>query len=372
MLRQVKLNIRGLVQRERGMALLFVVVQIVSVIAIFFSYGVINHFNTKTESAEGTSLSVALEVFRENGNEHLKPSVVQDVLDNIIPIIENKIEYLFTAGFCDDGVGLFMSTGYKDRRFTLSKNVEGNIQGSLKSGRVFNDKELQTGAHVALATEDISNGKDQIVLGGETYECIGVMGVYGLDNTVYVPYRALPEKSRIVYISIQLTHPLLETEYDAMVEKIRMFAGDSIVIPEFDGIRNNSTVRVYNDLIVVTVVLIFVCAINYCILYRYILEKRRRTFAISRICGATRIKSIAIYMIELLSVSLVTLAVGIVVYIKLLLPIFEKYFEYIGYYHSFNDNLTIVLAYVVTLFVTFFTLVVKFVSTSPANLLRGV
>ena len=58
MLQQIKLNLRWLVRGERGMALLFVVVLLVSVITLYFSYGMIYHLDTKAEAVEGISHAI--------------------------------------------------------------------------------------------------------------------------------------------------------------------------------------------------------------------------------------------------------------------------------------------------------------------------
>ena len=111
---------------------------------------------------------------------------------------------------------------------------------------------------------------------------------------------------------------------------------------------------------------------NYCIIYRYILEKRRKTFAITRICGGAKFKISAVYMGELLGISVLTLTMGILFFSKVLVYKFEYFFEYIQYYYSASVYLAIALVYLAILFVSYLILIRKFVRKTPVSLIREV
>ncbi len=373
MLQQIKLNFRRLIRGERAMALLFVVVQLVSVIAIYFSYGIINHFNTKADATEGITTKYGFEAYHSEGNEKfIEQKELKAFFNNIVPVLKNKIQAIFSMGITDDNIRVMTSFGYDDDKFTLSPLLDQTIRPTLISGRFFNEDELQTGAHVAVVGSKLFEGQDSLYIGSTEYKIVGVIEHEAYTESAFVPYQAIPENcNEIFYFSIHLTKPLLETEYDTMVHYIDTYIGDKVPIPAFDGIKNPTFTRVYNDLLIVTAILIVVCAFNYCIIYRFILEKRRKTFAVSRICGCTRLKAVAIYMVELLMISLVTLGIAIFIYIKLLLPVADNYFEYIEYYHTSVDNIKIAITYIISLFAVYLILVTRFVSTTPANLVRG-
>ena len=373
MLQQIRLNFKRLIRKERAMTLLFVVVQLLSVVTIFFSYGIINHFDTKTETSEGITTKYNFEVHNfDEGSAYITANELKAFFDSIIPVLDNKIKAIFSIGFTEDEASVIISFGYDNDEIALSPLLEDTVAPTMISGRLFTEEELQSDAYVAVVGSNLYDGQDFFNLGGHEYKKIGVTEMDAYIDSIFVPYKAMPDNyNNIVYFSISLTKPLLETEYDAMVNLIQQYIGDKVPIPEFDGIRNTSFTRVYNDLIVVTAILIIVCAFNYCIIYRYILEKRKKAFAVSRICGCTRLKAVAMYMIELLAISLATLGIGIFIYLKFLLPKAVDYFEYIEYYHTFVDNIQIAIIYVVSLFVVYLTLVARFVSSTPADLVRG-
>lgn len=368
MLQQIKLNLKRLIKGERAIALLFLLVQLMSVITIFFSYGIINHFNTKVNEVEGISLDYDL---GRNVDKHMKKEEIERFYEEIIPVIKNKIDYISIIGYTDERVGMQVSFGYENNEFVASSYLN-SIEGNMVEGRMFSDEELNSDEKVAVVGTDILVENNMVRIGEEEYEVVGITGVGPCSDVIFVPFNAMPDNyNRIVNIGINLEKPLLESEYNAMSKAAIRNMGDKVNVPEFDGIKNTSFIRVYNDLILVTVILIVVCALNYCIIYRYILEKRRRSFAISRICGCTRIKAIIIYMVELFLISLFTLLAGVIVYLKFLLPRAAEYFEYIEYYHNASNNMQIIIIYLISLLVVYMGVVIRFVFVEPANLIRG-
>ena len=373
MLQQIKLNFRRLIRGEMAMSLLFVVVQLLSIMTIYFSYGIINHFNTKADATEGITTKYTFEVDTSAENrQFVNKEELTSFFNGIIPVLKNKIQAMFSMGNTEDGITVITSFAYSNNKITLSPLLDKDVRPTLISGRLFNEDELQDGAYVAVVGNEFFAGQDSFVIGNNEYKKVGIIEHMAYTNMAFVPYQAMPDNyNQIAYFSIHLKQPLLETEYDYMVFYINKYIGNKVSVPKFDGIRNPSFTRVYNDLLLVSVILMIVCAFNYCIIYRFILEKRRKTFAISRICGCTRFKAVIMYMIELLTISLATLGIGFFIYLKLLLPKAVNYFEYIGYYHTVTDNLKVAITYVISLFAVYLILVTRFVSTTPANLVRG-
>ena len=373
MLQQIKLNFKILICKERAMSLLFVVVQLLSIMTIYFSYGIINHFNTKADATEGITTKYRFEIHPSaDDSQFIRKEELISFFNDIIPVLKNKIQAMFSMGNTEDGITVITSFGYGNNNVTLSPLLDKDVRPTLISGRLFNEDELQDGAYVAVVGNKLFDGQDSFFIGDNEYKKVGIIEHEAYTKMAFVPYQAMPDNcNKIAYFSIQLTQPLLENEYEDMVFYIKKYIGDKVPIPEFDGIKNPSFTRVYNDLLLVTVILMVVCAFNYCIIYRFILEKRRKNFAISRICGCTRFKAVTMYMIELLTISFVTLGIGVFIYLKLLLPEAVNYFEYIEYYYTATDNLKVAITYVISLFAVYLVLVTRFVSTTPANLVRG-
>jgi hypothetical protein len=102
------------------------------------------------------------------------------------------------------------------------------------------------------------------------------------------------------------------------------------------------------------------------------LENRTKRLAISRICGCKRYQAMAIYMIELLMMSVAILAVFELVYVKLILPEIQYTFEYMIYYYTSDFYLKFNVIYIVSLLLAYGVLISKKVKMTPAELIREV
>lgn len=380
MLNFIKYNMKSLILQQRNLFILLVLVQVFSVIVITFSYGVVNNYNVKVDEAEGTSLMYETGVKLKDELEREGIDVVArfdldkvySFFGEILPVIENKLDYFFVLGILGDGDGtlIFSSNGYSNRKLTVSTQLKERTY--IKSGENFNEKDMNSSEKIVLASKDLAEGTEYVVLDGDRYAIKGVLGTEGMDGAVYVPYYAIPKKTEIKSLSLILKKPLLESEHNYIGEKLTKYFGNLIHIPEFDGVNNESNNKVYRDIMVITVLLIFVCALNYCIIYRYLLEKRRRVFAVTRMCGCSKYKAGIVYMTELLSISVITLLAGQIIYDKLILSEATAMFEYIGYFYGISTYIKLSLIYVAVLFAAYTMLVVKFVRKTPASLIREV
>lgn len=369
----MKLSLKNLILKSKLSLTLLIMAQIFSVIVIVFSYGVVNHYNTKIDEVEGVSLRYRFTPERDREGNLLytiNMHQTRSFFNDILPLIENKLDYFFVSSMYD-GRYVYSSTGYKNGKYTLSSQLLYK-KGVEEGGSLFTEEEVARGDKCILMSADMDNGSEYFILGEEKYKVKGIFSDHIQINELFVPYGALPDGAKVHYISFWLKKPLLESEYKLIVEAVEKYMGDIIKIPEFDGVKNESQNRVYSDIIVVSVALIFVFGIDYCILYRYILEKRRRTFAVSRICGGSRLKISVTYMIELLGVSFVTFVAGIYIFHTFVLDKAVEWFEYIDIYCNMVAYKRLGIIYMTVLFVAYLMLVIRFVKKTPVILVKEV
>ncbi|MBQ9699968.1 MAG: hypothetical protein IJV71_05035, partial [Lachnospiraceae bacterium] len=333
MFEYMKASFKNLISNSKGATILLLIAQIFSVIIIVLSYGVVNHYNTKVDVKESVSLIHAFSVVRDEKtgkvNEFLDVRGMKNFYNKILPMIENKLDYFFVLGWCGEYT-LQSSTGYENGVYTKSTQLNKRI--GIAKGRSFTDEEIANGEYCIIVPQDMDNESGYWTFGGNEYKIIGTLSNESMTTEFFVPYGAIPEDTEVREISLIMEKPLLETEYEIISDVLRECFGDKVNIPGFSGIINSSNSRVYRDIMVVSIVLIFVFAINYCIIYRYILEKRRRIFAVSRICGGSKFKISVAYMFELLGMSLITLMIGVFLFDTAILPKATDAFEYINIY----------------------------------------
>lgn len=368
-------NVKHSIINQRLMTCLLVIVQLFSVIVITFSYGIINHYNFKIDEKESTTLIYDFKGINSGGKteeeryRYVDMESMDKFLKEVLPFVENKLDYFYITGPFD-GLRIQCSSGYKMGAFKLSTQLDSRI-GVIK-GEKFTNSQMNSDENIMIAREADVDSDWCMQIEGETYKAVGLLSEAYRDNAIFVPYKAIPANTKIFYISLLLTEPLFESEYNEIVSMIKDNFGDTLNIPEFEGIVNESSNRVYKDIMFVTGFLILVCAVNYCIMYRYMLDKRRREFAISRICGCSKYKAGIVYMIELVGVSAVTLVVGLLMYHHFILPKAVEKFNYIGLFYGRNVYMTIAGVYMGILSIAYIVLIWRFIRKTPAALVREV
>lgn len=364
-------NVKHIFIKTRLMALTLVFVQLFSVIVIVFSYGIINHYNYKIDEKESTTLIYDfLALDKENGGYGtVELDLVDKFIKKVLPYVEDKLDYFFIMGLADEYI-IQCSSGYDEQGYKLSTQLAHRT--GVVDGQKFNDEQMNSSKNIMIARKTDVDSNWCIKIGEETYKAVGLLPESYAENAIFVPYKAIPNDTKIYYISLLFTEPIYESEYNKIVSMVTGTFGDAFDIPEFMGIINESSNRVYRDIMFVTVFLILVCAVNYCILYRYILDKRRKEFAISRICGCSKYKVGIAYMVELVGVSAIILVVGLLIYHNFILSKAVKQFNYIALFYSKDIYMMIAGIYMGILSLMYVVLVWRFVNKTPALLVREV
>lgn len=369
MLKFLKSNIKHALTKQTLLSLLMVLVQIFSVIVIVFSYGIINHYNFKVSERESSTLVYDFITRGDDENITVSMEQVDEFMTKSLPYIQDKLDYFFIMGYMEEFC-FQCSSGYREGRFTVSKQIKKNI--GVISGEKFTEAQMNSTDKIVIAHTSVVDEEGYVTIEGVKYKAIGVLPEAYAERYIFVPYKVMPDNTEVFYISFLLEQPLWEGEYNEIVKMLKETFGDVFKIPEFEGVINESSNRVYRDVMLVTGFLILVCVVNYCIMYRYMLEKRRKQFAITRICGCSRYMAGIVYMLELLGASIITLIAGIILYHQYILPEAKEHFRYIGLFYGDHIYQLITLIYMGVLSISYLFLVCRFVRKTPAALIREV
>lgn len=344
---------------HKKMLIFILLIQIFSVNIIYFSYGLINHFSVKVNEAEGTSLHYEFEQYEEG----MKVEKIQKFYSEVLPVIENKINYFYVLGFCDEK-GISSSAGYKNGKYYLAENLK---KMKIK-GKLFSEAQLNNDEPVVMVSNDLLNDSGEIEVGDMVYKSIANFSTP--DNMIIFPYKMLPEQAKIVYTSFYLKKPLLESEYNRIAMAVKRFLGHNVYFPEFDGIKNEADIRSYTGIIFVLFAMAIVCAINYCILFNYILECKRKNYAIIQTCGCNRKRAIGVYIMEMFIMLITTFITAIIIFDKVTRPISSNVFEYMDYYYGLKSYLEIGMIYLLVSMVSFYFMILRYSSKSLIKVLR--
>lgn len=191
-----------------------------------------------------------------------------------------------------------------------------NISDELNEFHFSKDKivRLDPNEYAEEYGKDLKVG-DKIKLNGIEYE------VAMLENNVAyinIPYAALQDDFLCTIIWVDTKEVCSAERCDEINKKIEeLFETDNYYPPqpvELEELQN------INMAYGVTAAVILMALLNISRIYTYILSYRKKSFAVMSICGASKGKIFAMYLIELLLTLAVTYCVGVLAFDKLILP----------------------------------------------------
>ena len=390
MIRHIFNNIKSLLKKEKMFILMLVIIQLFSVLIIFSAYGIVNHYNTKIGEVEGGSLKFEIYPPTNREDPYSEPKYeyedVEAFFNEVLPKLNRKISYFGIFGNTiekkpGDPPDMIhpvveASSGYRNGEYTRSKYFEKLFDQYSMEG--FNAKDYNSGeknVYITLAMKEYllsTEGQaDTLMMGSEEYKVIGVLPSNSLCQ-VFVTYKSFPRDIRSLMVKILLKSPLTRTEYEFLKESVMRHIGEAGLIPEFDGIENESDYRVYRNMIFIIIGMVIICGINYCLIYHYLIYRNRTAFAVCRICGCTRGRAAIGYISELLAESAVTFAAGVALFYKAVLEKLGMYFEYAELYYSRRMNLYIFAIYMGVLLIIYSVQIINYVHKTPSELIKEV
>lgn len=349
---------------------------ITSSFIINFSYGLYQNYNVikEEEASEFTEIPIMINNQNAITKDKVKECVfsISDTTNNAInmylvfPVIEpfysrqydetspwNKINLYFTA----ENSCIKPSTRFEEN---LKKN------GNLINGQYFSEDQEANGERVALVriiedeldlgctktiTTRVEDDKRWVEIQGKEYE---VIGYHTQMATPYFPFESLDETTTFQeLIDLVFKKPITISEYNDVRQNFERVFGDAVTVPDMD-IPESENYYLYNTIIIISILIAILAAVNFAVLYKYILSKRTKMLAVFRICGCTKLKALIIFLTECMIISIPLFAVTTYVYDKFVLPILSKHFEYIEAAYSFKLYLLISTIYI---FATIFVLI---------------
>ncbi len=383
MLHYILKDFQSMFKTEKYLVILLICIQLLSTIVIYFSYGVTNHYNTQIGVTEGTDLSYSIQLVNME-EEYMSLQEIHNFHESLILLFENKIEAFITLCEYECQVGnnktncsLASSVKYVDGKYTAgSKHFYDVVLVKIKNDAyIYNEDEYiieQFDKEEQVVLMDIYELSDETSIYIDDIE-FKIVGIFDGMPFVYMPYSQIPNNGEYNLVGFTLSKPLLETEYETLVQVVEQSFGDKAeVYEEFNGVKNENQYRVYRGIIAILSIFVVMSGLNYCVIYTHLLDKRRRMLAASRVCGCTSFKAVIIYMLEFLSISILTLIGGLLIFIYGIMPNIKTTFEYMEYYFNAQVYAEIALVYVSVLIILYLAIVLRYVRKTPIRLIREV
>lgn len=352
-------NYRYFIKNECTIFFMVILCVIVSSLILHFSYGVYQNMHS--------GFSAHKPVFETEENrvdftftEDIKNQVTKGELDQCLEQVSNTMDIIQSYGNSDST--LFTAYEYLDWNFPrheactsvvtvtadgikAPKQVFDNLRrgDSFYDGGKWTDRQEAEGDRVCLfpyyelteqgSTDDNGvsyppvftalNDDGTLTINGEIYQ---VAGHLLMAITPIVCYGSLAKDTPIVRGSFYFEEGVTGNTFQHITDIFESTLGkDRVTVDDSCSYRTDIHYT-YRTALIMIVILGIVAAINYMILYSYLLRRRRREIAILRICGMTRWKGILLSVTECMLLTVPFYVLAAVIYAFYILPKIRIYF----------------------------------------------
>lgn len=371
-------NIINFIKTDAFVFFISILTVFVSVTMIHFSYGIFQNYEYEKQNMESGEKNIGLSPTyecervgrtEEGRNWRYNPSFENPITVGEVKEFFMKLDpYLYpditniSVRVCVDNYPVYCDFGLSQDGFVTSPDVN---QYMKIQGTPFTDEDFLSGAKVvhvvdynnedAPTIEELLYEKDNqyIMLDGELYEISGFHD--GMPDSVYAIITALPEDATIQRgFNISLNRFVNAKDYNHIGSIAKEVFGDRIELRDI-GLPDLDTIKIYNTILIVAVVITLIAAINYAILYSYILKKRGRQIMCMRLCGMKYSQAVLLYLGENILISLPVYIATVICFIKKVLPWMAGKYSYA--LDKFNSNVYIMffaIYFVVSLIILLF------------------
>ena len=320
--------------------ILLVISTITSAIVIFFSYGVYQNYNTILSYKEDDlSVDYIGINYVNTGSEYVTKRDLLNCLSEIDDISNELREQIIqydVEGIIDNNSYEFKFL-YCDGKFKVAEEFKENLKkyDNLTEGTYWSDYEEANGICVALISDPAVFGEisaldsikyvNQLKIGGKIYDIIGKQAWN--EKGAMFPFSTVADEQLLTSTLISFNSAVSVKTYNQIRDVFNNYMGDKAVFEEIRTI-DKDTYYTYKTVILISVFIALIAAINFMILYRYIMSTRKRTTAIFRILGLTPAKLNFMNMSECIILIVPFFILGMVLYQTVFLPRLHTYFVY--------------------------------------------
>lgn len=208
-----------------------------------------------------------------------------------------------------------------------------NLEQNHMITEYFSEEQEENGEEVALAY----NGRDQEIQGWlrDMENPDGTLSILGKDYEVIggqswaaalIPYQSLEDDTELYNnfgISLYFHDPVTRDQYNQLKETLTAELGERVIFPERE-IYDFNQLYLYNTILLINGFILLAAALNFALLYRYILMKRKKNLAVFQLCGLTRLWAAYYYLGECILLLVPVIPLAFVCFRLLVLPVLAK------------------------------------------------
>lgn len=336
-------NIRNLAKNEKFIFAVMLLCIFISAWIMTFSFGLYQHYFSMRINADEESKQITPQIAgtltRGEAKAYLD-SLSEELTDDINVIMCNSPYTFENASRPGDYInpGLVSRFVIRGGDYRISSYVsdiweENNM---IVTGRYLSETEEMNGALSVLISQDVKTNKfrraeyadilldeDTLLINGERYNIVGTHTSFGM----IVPFLSISEERPIDTLSFGFKNILTRKKYNELVSRADEIIPEKLVFPEFAA-PDQESMYIYNNIMMISVLIAVLVIINFAFLYSFIFGKRRRQLAVMRICGCTAAQAWGICLGECIVLCVPVFLVGMLTYIPFMHGVLSEVFVY--------------------------------------------
>lgn len=332
-------NIKNSILEFRKVYVLMLISQFVAVICIFFSYGIYGNYSAKMQELNIDSYSIGTSF------EDTKVASIKECLPQLLNEFDYKLDYVFVGGFWND-TPVSMHFEYHNGMYDVSKTVQDNTR--LESGRVISTEDMIYGLNVVYTHRgEMDEVGDTICISNVDFEVIGVDEL--APGNLSIPFTASNNDIKVFTVMFNFKELPTQNDYLMIKHTFEEKFGEKALVDEFE-IRDEEELISIKSIIIISIAIGIISALNTCLIYSYIIKKRRKQMAVYGIIGASKGLRLAINELEIIIVSLVIEITGFLLYRCMLQKIITDIYDTNVSLYSFKSYGIMMLIYFICIF----------------------
>lgn len=382
-IKYVKKNIAAFAKKETVIFVITVFCILVSSFILNFSYGLFRNYKTAADEKV-----YELTNYESKAPENTKFNVTVGELRKYVEALSSDTTNRITTIYCstaydsvswDEGLSekfeffpyIRSDTVYRNGEFiSSSSNLEVWKNEGYLTGRYITDEEEKTGAYVTVIPEvDLRNHiTDAYIKIGDTVEIFGqeykVIGKHNLGTrSPKIPFVNIPAEIKLSDFGFIFDKPITRAAYDNLKNTADQVIPGKLMFPELQ-LPDDETLSLYNNIILISAFVALLSAMNFAMLFLFILDKRKISLAVMSVCGARRWQITLIYLCECLVLTVPAFTAGVFIFDILLKNLLTDFFPYmLDAFHPLI-YLLIFAVYIVVMIVTMTIIITKNVSVN--------
>lgn len=340
-------DLKSVLHENKLILVLMIICVFSSAFILNFSYGLYRNYNQEKIETNADLLEMHVTI---DGENDLYKKDFQSYVENLPQDVLDKIDFWFISGtleeFQEDSYPWIDSRfAYHDGVYTIPEIVRVGKEKFLCSGRFISDEEESTGANVAVVanpeeqgwnteTLNIKCDENTIELFGKEYTVIGESKQGAV--TPIVPFLSIPND--FIYddtLVFTFTDTLDKQTYQTLQEYADEYIPNTVTFPELN-LPDTDSIQIYNNIIIMACFISIVSILNFVLIWQYLLQRKKRKYAVMMLCGCKKSKLFLQKMTECLLIQILSFVLGSFAFHCILTHLLNKYFIYMEDFFSFQ------------------------------------